>query len=73
MSEKTFAATMLGTAKKVQRFSGTGSNLWTRDRDGFEQKEVHRSYPYDGGRFFLANLLCGRKIGKKIVFTNGAF
>jgi hypothetical protein len=71
--EKSFAATMLYTTKRLPGFAGTGSHLWTRDRDGFEIKEIHRSYPHEAGRFFLANILYGRKIGKNIVFTNGAF
>jgi len=71
--QKRFAATMLSTAKSLPGFNGTGSHLWTRDRDGFEIKEIHRSYPHETGRFLLANILHGKKVGKKIVFTNGAF
>ena len=73
LTEKHFAAGMLYIAKRLPGFSGTGSHLWTRDKAGFEIKEIHRSYPHEAGRWLLANILYGRKIGKAIVFTNGAF
>jgi len=73
MGNKLFAATMLYTAKRLPGCSGNGTNLWTRDEFGMEVKEIHRSYPYDSGRFFLATTLYGRKRGNKVIFTNGAF
>ena len=61
MSDKTFARSMLNL--RLPPFTGHGVKTSTTDF----------VTPRYSGRFFLSNTLVGKRVNKKIIFSNGAF